>query len=176
MTESRREREERIYAAAEQKLERVNARRVRRGPETLLAVLIGLSLAVGVVAAVDLRRLNTPSGTALAWTGAVVFGDCTAYEKLSAAEPGLAPPAGPARRERCLDLRRRTEASRSNASQIGIDLLPGTVTETGDEASAQVRLTRPDGERVVPLQMRREDGGWVVLRAPEACAAVGGCP
>jgi len=61
---------------------------VRRGPEVLVGVL---ALGVGVVAAVDLRRLMTPTGTALAWTGAAVFGDGTAYERLSVAEPCATP-------------------------------------------------------------------------------------
>lgn len=172
--ETRREREERIYARAEEKLARVNARRVRRGPETLLAVLIAMCLAVGLVAAVDLRRLQTPRGTALAWTGAAVFGDCTAYGKLSADLPGATADPRP-ERERCLALRRATEQSRADASAIGIDLVR-VEPAPGDAATAQVRVSRRDGETTVPLQMRREGAGWVVLRTAETCAAVGGCP
>lgn len=169
--ETRREREERIYARAEEKLEKTNARRIRRGPETLIAVLIGLSLAVGAVAVVDLRRLMTPRGTALAWTGAATFGDCTAYEALSTAAP-----SGPTdlrkQRRRCLDLRRRTAPNRDNASQIGIDL-QAVEQQSKRQATAQVQLSRPDGVQVVQLRMERKGDGWAVLRTEETCAAVG---
>jgi len=52
-----------------------------------LGTLLALTLAVGTIAAIDLRRLQTPRGTALAWTGAAVFGDCTAYLALSVPDP-----------------------------------------------------------------------------------------
>ena len=173
MTETRREREDRIYAAAEQKLERVNARRVRRGPETLIAVLVVMSLAVGVVAAVDLRRLNTPRGAALAWTGAAVFGDCTAYEELAIPEPTPIPPV-PTERERCLELRQRTEGNRAQASSIGIDLV-SVSPQSEDRAVAEVEIRRPDGSLRVPLQLRRQGDGWGVVVTRELCEAVG-CP
>ncbi len=136
-----------------------------------MAVLIGLSLAVGVVAAVDLRRLMTPRGTALAWTGAAVFGDCTAYEALSTAAP-----SGPTdlrkERERCLDLRRRTAPSREEASRIGIDL-QAVEQQSKRQATAQVQISRPEGVQVVLLRMQRKGDGWAVLRTQETCAAVG---
>lgn len=119
----------------------------------------------------DLRRLMTPRGTALAWTGAAVFGNCPAYEALSTATP-----PGPTDlrggRERCLDLRRRTAPSRENASQIGIDL-QAVDRQSKRQATAQLRISGPDGERVVVLRMQRRGDGWVVLRTQETCAAVG---
>ena len=173
MTETRREREERIYAAAEQKLERVNARRVRRGPETLVAVLVVMCLAVGIVAAVDLRRLNTPRGAALAWTGAAVFGDCTAYDALSIPQPTPIPPV-PSERERCLELRSATQANRESASSIGIDLV-GVTVEGEDRAVAEVEIRRLEGTLRVPLQLRRQGDGWGVVVTQELCEQVG-CP
>jgi hypothetical protein len=173
VTETRREREDRIYAAAEQKLERVNARRVRRGPETLIAVLVVMSLAVGIVAAIDLRRLNTPRGTALAWTGAAVFGDCTAYDELSIPSPAAIPPV-PTGQERCLALRRATESDRANASSIGIDLV-GVTTVSEDRAVAEVEIRRPEGIVRAPLQLRRQGDGWGVVVTQELCAQLG-CP
>jgi len=52
--------------------------------------MIAPVLAVGVVAAVDLRRLQTPHGTALAWTGAAIFGDCTLSGAVAATVAGTA--------------------------------------------------------------------------------------
>lgn len=169
MTETREERAERVYARAEQSLVAVNERRVRRGPETLLAVLVALCLAVGVVAAIDLRRLMTPRGTALAWTGAAVFGDCTAYQALSVPDTGI-------REERtdgelCRDLARRTEQARREPTSIGIELL--SVEQAGRTATAQVRLTRSGDAKTTVLQLQRRGDGWVVLRTADTCAAVG---
>lgn len=170
MTETREERAERVYAEAERSLEVINARRVRRGPEVLVGVLVLLALGVGVVAAVDLRRLMTPSGTALAWTGAAVFGDCTAYERLSVAEPGAAPD-GRSGAERCRDLSARTDPARQASSSYGIDLL--SVVRDGRRAQAQVRVTSPDGVDDARLQLVRAGDGWAVVRTVATCRAVG---
>ena len=120
---------------------------------------------------VDLRRLMTPRGTALAWTGAAVFGDCTAYEALSTAAP-----SGPTdlrkERQRCLDLRRHTAPSREQAARIGIDLETAE-QQSKRQATAQMRITRPEGVRVVLLRLQRKGDGWAVLRTEETCSAVG---
>ena len=172
MTESREERTERLYAQAERKLEGDRARTVSRGPVTLVAVLVALSLAVGVTAAVDLRRLKTPLGTALGWTGAAVFGDCEAYLRLS--EPD---PAGDAEtrtdEQVCRDLRARTAQDREAPAQIGIRGEAGAVR--GDRAEVPVTITRPDGERSLVLPLQRRDGAWRVVRTEEVCRVVG-CP
>lgn len=169
MTETREERVERIYAQAEQSLVAVNERRVRRGPETLVAVLVLLCLAVGVVAAVDLRRLMTPRGTALAWTGAAVFGDCTAYRALSVPDTGVREER--ADNELCSDLVRGTEQARRQPTTIGIELL--AVSTMGSRATAQMRITRPGNVDTTELQLVRRGDGWVVLRSADTCAAVG---
>ena len=170
MTESREQRTERLYAEAERSLDVVNARRVRRGPETLIAVLVLLSLGVGAVAAVDLRRLMTPRGTALAWTGAAVFGDCTAYDRLSV--PAPRPTADRrSQAQRCLALRRATQDARDESGRVGIDLL--RVQEVGREASALVRLSRPQGVALVQLELVREGAGWAVVRTDATCRVVG---
>lgn len=171
MTETREERAERVYAQAEQSLVAVNERRVRRGPETLVAVLVALCLAVGVVAAVDLRRLMTPRGTALAWTGAAVFGDCTAYQALSIPDTGV-------REERtigelCSDLIRRTEQARREPTTIRIELL--TVVIDDRRATARMSITRPGATATAELELVRRGDGWAVLRTADTCAAVG-CP
>lgn len=122
---------------------------------------------------VDLRRLATPRGTALAWTGATVFGDCTAFEELSVVDPsGQADPRP--QRERCLVLRTGTAENRDRASGIGITL-QGVEQQSSREATAQVEVTRQGDVQVVPLRMQRKGRGWAVLRTPETCAAVR-CP
>ena len=127
-----------------------------------------LSLAVGIVAAVDLRRLQTPRGTALAWTGAAVFGDCEAYRRLSVNE------AEDFRSEErvCQDLREETEEARENASQIGIDVL--AVEQRGREATVRVQVRRPDrDDATVELPLRRKGDGWAVVLTNDVCSAVG---
>ncbi|MBC7374462.1 MAG: hypothetical protein H7323_10785 [Frankiales bacterium] len=170
MTETREQRTERLYAEAERSLDVVKARRVRRGPETLIGVLVLLSLGVGVVAAVDLRRLMTPRGTALAWTGAAVFGDCAGYERLSV-PPRTALRDSRAPAERCLALRRATQEAREQSGRVGIDLLQ--VGESERDARAVVRLSRPQGVVVVQLELVREGAGWAVVRTDATCRVVG---
>lgn len=132
-------------------------------------MLVVLSLAVGTVAAVDLRRLQTPRGTALAWTGATVFGDCTAYERLSIPEQ----PDDRSDAEICRDLREQTEPARQAAAQIGIDVL--SVEQRGREATVEVEIRRPEGDERVELPLRRKGDGWGVVLTDEVCEAVG-CP
>lgn len=172
MTESREERVERLYAQAERKLEGDRARTASRGPVTLIAVLVVLSLAVGITAAVDLRRLKTPLGTALGWTGAAVFGDCEAYVRLSEPAPGGAVETRSAA-DLCRDLRARTTRAREAPAQIGIRADAATVR--GDRADVPVTISRPDGERRVVLPLQRRDDAWRVIRTAEVCLVVG-CP
>ena len=158
---------EQRYAELERSLEPQKARSIARGPIGLIGVLIALSLAVGAVAVVDLRRLQTPRGTALAWTGAAVFGDCTAYSRLSIAEQ---------RDDRsdaavCRDLRRETEQARATAAQIGIDVV--SVEQRGRQATVEVQVRRPTGQRTVELPLRRKGDGWAVVLTDEVCRAVG---
>ena len=159
------------FRQAERSLEPQRLRSIARGPVGLIAVLIVLSLAVGVVAAVDLRRLQTPRGTALAWIGAAVFGDCTAYQRLSV------PPAGAGvvrpEQEVCLDLRRGTQEARERSSEIGIEVL--AVDEGVDDARVELRLTRADVVDELELQLRPGGDGWLVVRTYELCLQVG-CP
>lgn len=159
------------FRQAERSLEPQRLRSIARGPIGLIGVLIVLSLAVGVVAVVDLRRLQTPRGAALAWTGAAVFGDCTAYDRLSVPPDG----AGETRstQEVCLDLRRGTAEARERSSEIGIEVL--AVDERVDDAFVDVRLTRDDDVEELELQLRRGGDGWVVVRTYEVCLQVG-CP
>lgn len=144
------------------------AKTVRRGPVSLIAVGLGVALVVGVVAAIDLRRLQTPGGTALAWAGAALFGNCTSYRDLSADGEDGRPDD-----ERCLELRRLTEENRERAGDVDVELLD--VQERGDSATAQVRVTLPAGTRDVALELRRGDGDWAVVLTDEVCAVLP-CP
>ena len=173
MTETREQRIERLYAQAEQKLEGDRARSVSRGPITLISVLVALSLAVGITAAIDLRRLDTPLGTALGWTGAAVYGDCDAYVRLSEADPAAATAAARSEADLCRDLQAATTVARENPATIGIRADAGPVR--GDRAEVPVVITRPDGERRVVLPLSERDGQWRVVRTPEVCRVVG-CP
>jgi hypothetical protein len=158
---------ERRYAEAEERKSGRSAATARRGPISLIAVCLGVALSVGVVAAIDLRRLQTPTGTALAWTGAAVFGDCTAYRELSA-ETGDEPDAD----ARCRTLREATELNRAEAGRVAIEVVE--VAEDGDRARATVVLQRPERDEVeVEVPMRRTGDGWQVELTDEVCDAVG---
>lgn len=158
------------YAAAEARQGHRTAASARRGPISLIAVCLGLALAVGAVAAIDLRRLQTPAGAARAWTGATVFGDCTAFRELSS-PVGTEPRAAD---EVCRALRTVTEQNRRRAAEVEIEVLD--VAQDGDGAEVRLRLDRPLQRVVeVPLQLRRTGDDWRVLLTAEACGAVG-CP
>ena len=172
MTETREERIERLYAQAEEKLEGVKAKRVQRGPLSLIAVCLGLCLVVGFVAVVDLRRLQSPTGTALAWTGAAVFGDCTAYLDLSVPDPDAVVPDRRSDAELCRDLRAETQEARGDAPRIDIVVI-SELSERGDTTGVQVEVRRPGRTRSVLLPLRRQGDGWVVVRTAPTCLAVG---
>lgn len=167
--DARRRADER-YAEAERSLEPFYERRRRRGPPVLIATMLSLILAVGVVVAVDLRRLQTPQGTSQTWTGAAVFGACAVYEKLSVPAPDAAPDSRD-KDERCADLDRETAPNRQAGSEISIDV--GRVEQTGRTARVDVTVRRPAGAEQATLELRRRGGGWVVVRTSETCAVIG---
>jgi len=159
---------EQRYAAAEARLEAARARRVRRTPVVLVALVGLLVLACGLVAAYDLRRLQTPRGTALAWTEAAVFGECTGYGRLSVAAAGRLPdPRGEA--QRCADLRRATAGAR--AEQASLAIRSGAAVRRGRSAEVPVTVVRRSGTRDAVLHLVRQDHGWAVVRDEAACAA-----
>lgn len=155
---------EKRYAELERSLEPQKARSIARGPIGLIGVCVVLALAVGTVAAIDLRRLQTPRGTALAWTGAAVFGDCVAYERLS---------FGDVDERTCRDLLASTESARRDSSQYGIDVL--SVERRGRQATVELEVRTPEGVERVALPLRRKGDGWAVELTDEVCDAVG-CP
>lgn len=155
MTADPHERLEQLYARAEQKNELRKAATVRRGPTSLIAVCLGVALVVGITAAVDLRRLQSPRGAALAWAAAAVFGDCTAYRELSSTELDD---------EQCLELRERTEDARDDPQDVDVAVVE--VREDGDRAVAVVRVRTEDREDRLEVDLQRRSGDWLV--APDA--------
>jgi hypothetical protein len=162
---------EQRYALAEQKLDVQKARRLRRTPGVLIAVLAGLVLLVGLTAAVDLRRLQTPRGAALAWISAATLGECRGYLTLSR-------PVDPLTERRtddeiCRALRARTADARNRGA--GLSLSPLTVERSGRSAAVALRVKSATTSYDVRLALVREGATWRVLRDETTCAAVG-CP
>lgn len=166
MTSTREERIEQRYAELERKNEGRKAATIRRGPVSLIAVCLGLALLVGVTAAVDLRRLESPAGTSLSWAGAAVFGDCTTYRRLSV------PPAGGGDDDaRCRELRRLGAEARERPNEVEIELL--TTEQSGDRATARLRVRLPGGQpQEVAVRLLRVDGDWLVEPDGTVCAVI----
>jgi len=149
----------------EKQLEADRRRKMRRQPLILLGVLNALVLAVGTTAALDLRRLQTPGGTALAWVEAAVFGDCSVYRELSVPDRGTV--------ERrtgmavCKDLKAATGTARAQAGQIA--LLPG--------AAGCCRRTRGNGDLGGPRAPTRggSDGAGAFAEGRRPLARRAGC-
>jgi len=163
---------ERRYALAEARLQPGREKAVRRGP--VLAIAVGLLVTWGsaAVAVVDLRRLETPVGTAGAWTGAALFGSCASYRDLSLPSPE-APPDTRTTDQQCRDLLARTEPNRSAPAGVSFEVVLVSVPGGGGVATVTVRLTRAGAARTVPLELVRRDGRWRVVRTAAACAEIG---
>jgi hypothetical protein len=153
------------WAAAERTLDVQAARRVRRTPWVVIGLTGLLVVAVAITAAVDLRRLQTPRGAALAWTEAATFGDCRGFLALSV----VADPTQERRTddEICRSLRRTTESARANATRI--TLTARSVARQGGSAVARIEVRTPEGIRTVTLTLTRRDSDWLVLRSAGAC-------
>jgi len=160
--------QEQRWAAAERTLDVHAARRIRRTPGVVIGILALLVLAVGVTAAVDLRRLQTPRGAALAWTEAATFGDCGGFLALSV--PSDATSERRNDDEICRALRSSTAEARTNATRIALQAR--SVQQRGRRASVSIDVRGPGGVRLVTLQLVRRGSHWLVLREPGACGAV----
>jgi hypothetical protein len=159
--EDRSARVERAYARLEATNEVRKAATVRRGPVSLVAVCLGVALVVGVTAAVDLRRLRTPEGSAVAFAGAAVFGDCTAYRDLA---------AGGLDDDQCRALRDATEDARERPGDVEVRL--ASVETAGSAATAVVDVVRQDRDRRVVLALVRRGDRWAVQPDAGACAVL----
>lgn len=160
--------QEQRWARAERSLDVQAARRIRRTPGVVIAILALLTLAVGVTAVVDLRRLHTPRGAALAWAEAATFGNCRAFLALSRPDDAAAE-----RRtddELCQALRAATEQNRNDVTRISLS--PRAVEQHGSAAVVVIDVRGPDGSHEVRLQLVRRGDEWLVVRAADACAGV----
>jgi hypothetical protein len=157
--------QEQRWATAERTLDVQAARRMRRTPGVVIAILLLLTLAVGVTAAVDLRRLHTPRGAALAWTEAATFGNCHAFLALSRPDD----PTSERRTddEICRSLRASTAKARSDVTRIA--LTPKSVEQHGATAVAVIEVRGPQGTRDVRLDLVREGDQWLVVRRSATC-------
>ena len=150
------------YAELEAADEAKRRARLRRQPLILIGLVGALTLGVGVVASVDLRRLQTPQGVALRWTQAATFGDCGDYLHYSTG------PLGAPERDLCRSLRASTAEARRDNVQIGLAVK--SVTVRGSHAQVVLTVTRQDDVRLVQLDLRRDRGRWRVVRDEAACA------
>jgi hypothetical protein len=140
-----------------------------RQTAVLLALVDLLLLGIGVVACIDLNRLQTPGGTALRWIQAAVFGDCDDYRSFSVVAPTR--PESRSDSELCQDLRAATAQARREQLRIGLRL--GEVTERPPDATAAVVLSRDGKDTTVLVHLVRRDGVWKVLLDDSTCSSVG---
>lgn len=152
------------YAEQESAAELKRRAKLRRQPLILIALTAGLVIGTGVVASVDLRRLQTPQGVALRWTQAAVFGDCDDYLHYS---------TGPLDRPRadvCQSLRANTQEARQDNLQIGLSVK--AVTTRGSSARVVLEISRKGDVREAQLDLQRLGGRWQVVRDDLSCAVV----
>jgi hypothetical protein len=154
--------QEQRWASAERSLDVQAARRIRRTPAVLIAITGLLVLLVAVTAVVDLRRLQTPRGAALAWTEAAVFGNCRAYLSLSTAR-------GDDRSDDqiCAALAQRTAPARRESNRY--DLRAVAVDAAGAHATVTVEVRTPDGPHRLTEELVRDRHTWRVVRPSRAC-------
>lgn len=151
-------------AEERERLARMRAK-ARRQPLILIILFNLLIVAVGTTAVVDLRRLQTPSGTGLRWLQAALYGDCKDYLTYS-----LPDPTRPDRRthdQLCQDVRSASAAAQAESARVGLNLR----LISNDRVAVQ--LTRKGVTRTVLLHVVRRDGHWRVLRDELTCRSVG---
>jgi hypothetical protein len=157
--------QEQRWATAERTLDVQAAQRMRRTPGVVIAILLLLTLAVGVTAAVDLRRLHTPRGAALAWTEAATFGNCHAFLALSRPDVPTAERRTDA--EICRSLRASTAKARNDVTRIA--LTAKSVEQHGGTAVAVIEVRGPQGTLDVRLDLVRHGDEWLVVRRSASC-------
>jgi hypothetical protein len=159
--------------AGERRNEQRTARQIRRTPWVVLGLTILLTLGVGVTAAIDLRRLDTPAGAAQAWVQAALIGDCERYRMLSVPAADSPPDPRPTR-QLCQALRAAADAGLKDAVRTRVRIAPGLLQQ-GSVARVSVELQR-EGEPPVTHRLLLSDSGrWRVVRDAAACALVP-CP
>jgi hypothetical protein len=156
-----------MEAAAEER-RRISA---RRQPLILLAVLNVLILFTALTAALDLRRLRTPEGRALAWTQAAVFGDCDDYFEFSVPDRTQVDQRTP--EQVCRQLRTSTTKAREESSEIGLRL--GRTLSTAYGVDVEIVLTRDEQATTLLVPLVRDQGHWRVVRETRICGPLR-CP
>ncbi len=155
----------------EERLARQRASSVRRTPAVTIGILLVLLLAVGVVTAVDLRRLDTPGGAAQSWVEAALIGDCDRFALLAADPPDRVEQRTDD--EVCDALRSGTQDNRDNSASISVRL--ESARDAGDgTGEAVVVVTRDEVDTPVRLNLVETDR-WRVVLDGDACNPVG-CP
>lgn len=147
----------------------LSSTRTTRQAVSLIVVVNLLVLGIGLVGAVDLRRLRTPGGTALRWVQAAVFGLCGDYLMFSV--PAGDVPDSRSSAELCHDLRAATAQARSDQLKIGLHL--GAVVQHAHDATVSVVLTRDGAPTDLSLHLVQRQGHWRVLRDEATCGSVG---
>jgi hypothetical protein len=157
------------YVEAERASEAKRQARARRQPLILIVLVNVLVIAIGATAVIDLRRLETPGGTALRWAQAAVFGDCSDY--LTYSVPDAAVQDSRSDDQLCQDLRAATAAARNETLRIGLTL--GRVLGTGDRAEVELVLTRKGVVNHVSMRVAKSGGHWRVVRDGLTCGSIG---
>jgi hypothetical protein len=153
--------------AGERKNDERTARQVRRTPVVVLGLLVVLTFGVGITAAIDLRRLDTPAGAAQGWVTATLSGDCARYRLLST--PDVPEPRD--EEQLCADLTRVARDGLTTAVRTRVRVV-GEVQQEGPLARVSVELA-PDGGTAVVRELRLVDRDrWRVLRDAAACELV----
>lgn len=157
------------YVEAEKAAEVKRRARARRQPLTLIALVNVLIVGIAFTAAVDLRRLDTPGGTALRWAQAAVFGDCSDYLAFSVPDASVQDTRSDS--QLCQDLRAATAPARNETLRIGLAL--GRVLGTNDRAEVELVLTRKGVVTHVSMRVARSGGHWRVVRDGLTCGSIG---
>ena len=157
------------YAVAEAAAEAKRRAKAKRQPLLLIALINALVLGIALTATVDLRRLQTPGGTALRWVQAAVFGDCGDYLMFSVPDQSRADSRSHA--QLCRDLRASTSSARDEALKIGLAL--GATEADGGGERVEITLTRKGVKSRLILRLVKRGGRWRVLRDELTCGSVG---
>lgn len=126
---------------------------------------------MGTVATVDLRKLQTPGGTAVRWAASAVFGVCGDYLTFSVSDPSVTDSRS--RAQRCRDLHAASADARNNV--VKTDLVLGRVERHGSSAQVHMVLTRDEEPTNVTLDLKKVHGQWRVVRDSVTCGSLG-CP
>ena len=143
-------------------------RQLRRSGSLVVALLVVLVVAVGATATVDLRRLQSPEGTAGAFVEAARDGDCDRVVRLLVLRGPSGGPGGTVTRGDC---------QRLQALYAGADVAAATrrgQPAGGATAYVDVVLHRGSDSARQLLALLRRGGRWQVLD-PTAYCAPGAC-